>query len=51
MGLIPRQLLAPVFYVVPADPEIVGNTIGGVLRPVTVASIIASNGRVACSLD
>jgi hypothetical protein len=48
MGLIPAQLMSSVFYVVPATPGAVGNTIAGTAQTVTIDQIIEGNGRVTC---
>ena len=51
MGLIPRQLMAPVFYVDPTVPGVQGNTIAGTARWVTVDQIVKASGTVQCSMD
>lgn len=51
MGLIPYQLMAPVFYVEPKVPGALGNTIEGTAHWVTIDQIIKANGQVRCSLD
>ena len=51
MGLIPRQLMGPVFYVEPKNEGAMGNTIEGTARWVTIDQIVKANGAVRCSLD
>ncbi len=51
MGLIPKRFVQPVMYVVPTNPGVLGNEIGGTARYVTVDQIIAANGEVKCSKD
>jgi len=49
MGLIPYQVMNPVFYVEPAEPGAVGNTIKGKAKWVTIDQVIAAHGEVYCN--
>lgn len=50
MGLIPKQLMKPVYYVIPEIPNAQGNTIRGKKVMVTIDQIISANGLWACVL-
>lgn len=50
MGLLPYQVIAPVYYVVPDDPNIAGNTISAKAKTVSMDQIIEANGYWKCNL-
>ncbi len=50
MGLIPYQLMEPIMYVEPAEPDATGNTIKGTARYVSIEQIIRANGAVRCGV-
>lgn len=50
MGLLPAQAVSPFFYVEPAVPGLLSNTIKGVPQTVTVDQVIAANGKRRCEL-
>ncbi|KKQ57230.1 MAG: hypothetical protein US74_C0006G0013 [Parcubacteria group bacterium GW2011_GWA2_38_13] len=50
MGLLPYQVIAPVYYIVPDDPKIAGNTISAKIQTVTIEQIIDANGYWKCNL-
>ena len=50
MGLLPAQVISPFFYVEPAVPGLLSNTIKGVAQTVTIDQVIAANGKRRCEL-
>ncbi len=51
MGLIPAQVVGPVFYVQPTIPNQVGNIIDGKKVMVNIDQIIRGNGPIQCNLS
>ena len=51
MGLLPKQVIAPITYLAPTTPGDIGNTIGASVKTVTIDQVIRSSGERKCSLD
>lgn len=50
LGLLPALAVDPFFYVEPAAPGLLNNTIKGVTQTVTIEQIVAANGARQCEL-
>lgn len=51
MGLIPFQLMEPVWYLEPDSPGAIGNTIAAAAKQVSIDQIIKASGKIKCSLN
>jgi len=50
MGLLPYQVVNPVYYIIPDNPLLSGNTLAATPTMVTIDQIISANGKWKCSL-
>lgn len=51
MGLLPRQVVQPVSYILTNPPDATGNTVSGARKEVTMQQILEANGRWQCNLS